>query len=154
MGGQLSYTDATCEAQPVTVNEVWYSSVEWPFEQWTQGADAPWSPRRSMASQPDIILVTGFVIMGGLRYLSLRHDAAAARTVLTAAELYADVFICNLALNGSYGRQCDWTAQTGRVNVSRDGWGIMGSLPVPIAAVPQGWNGYGLAIRILCETAA
>ena len=144
MGGQLSYADPTCSSPPASLNDVWYnydSQEAEPLLLWTQGPDAPWSPRRSMATQPDVF-PSSFNVMGGVRFLSFSQDAATARSVWTAAELYADVWVCQLAMNVSHGWQCDWRPSIGQEVVSAADWSVAGSLPVPIAYTPQGWAGH------------
>ena len=142
MGGQLTYADRTCQTAPVSLNDVWYAadSPAWPYLNWTQGPDGPWSPRRSMTSWLEMF-PSNFNVMGGVRYLSFRHEPATGQVLMTAAELFADVFVCQLATNGSDGLQCDWTAAISRSTVTPGRWGVAGSLPLPIAYTPQGWSG-------------
>ena len=139
MGGQLSYEDPSCSSPPVSSNSVWYSDNLWPFVHWRQGADAPWSPRRSMLTQSDYA-PADFTVMGGARYGSFSCSDSTQRCRLTAAQLFADVYVCNLGLNGSL-VDCDWTPSRPRGSVSSRLWGPAGSLPVPLAYLPQGWTG-------------
>ena len=47
VGGQLSYSDPTCQASPTTVSEVWVNYNVNNYSRWTRDEDAPFSPRRS-----------------------------------------------------------------------------------------------------------
>ena len=140
LGGQLSYEDGSCQSQPVSTNEVWYGQNRWPYVDWTQGADAPWSPRRSMLTRNDF-LPSNFAVLGGVRYTQQTHNSSSGQSRLTGAVLHADGFVCQLALNVSFGLQCDWSPAMGRQSLTPEDWGPAGSLPVPLAAAPQIWTG-------------
>ena len=126
-GGQRSYTDDSCRAAIVTVNDVWYSSLA-NLSDWRRGRPAPFSPRRSMqedagllpsmdrqtmdaAGLPSLRLDKSVALSGGVRLLQHRRDEATGAAVLTRAELYADAWGCTLPTPeyDAAPLDCDWT---------------------------------------------
>ena len=149
MGGQLSYEDASCLSQPVTVNDVFYSRDRgWPFSSggWALEARAPWSPRRSLLSIPHFV-AREWQVGGGIAYQSLRRDAGSNTTLLTAAEIFADVWLCTFVSNASHGLSCDWTPAYVADNSSSDVWAPVGSLPVPLAYLPRSYSGGRMTVE-------
>ena len=141
MGGQLSYTDPTCQTPPASLNEIFYSTSNTQYTNWYQPThkNAPWSPRQSMVAMPGTT-PSDFALMGGVTYQTHRFDSATNRSTLTAAVLHADVWLCSVFHNATEPPQCDWTAQYRSHDVEdsvpalrADLWGMAGSLPVPIA---------------------
>ena len=123
-GGQVSYDDPKCQADVVTLNDVWYGV--WPYSnplgRFTLRGSAPFSPRRSM-QQDDALLSTdelvsvdeespmdkSLTLTGGIRFLRHQFDAALNRSRMTEAELYADAWTCALFVNvTNLLTGCDW----------------------------------------------
>ena len=122
-GGQLSYTDESCRAQPETVSEQWGLRFNvqgmWVVQPWTRQADAPFSPRRFETSECSPHCTT----MGGVRYRSIRTlPSGLAR--LTAVDLFADIWLCLPSANRS-SPSCFWDSSV-----------PYASLPLPVAQLP------------------
>ena len=98
VAGQLTYNDSTCSAAPITVHETW--SVEYnattghTIGEWTYSGYAPFSPRRTQGSCDSQAYTC--LISGGIRHLSIGRASKGGSdiTVLTASELFADVWRC------------------------------------------------------------
>ena len=149
VGGQLSYEDDTCQAPIVTVNEAWYG--RWPYDMypWQQGRPAPFSARRSMVvddalvSEDDQLKVwetldKSVSLVGGIRYIDHRYDAALNRSITTKAEVYADAWSCTVwpMWLGWYTRvDCDWhySFPFALVSSNSSDYAPSGSFPLPIA---------------------
>ena len=150
-GGQLSYNDTTCQADIVTLSDLWFGL--WPDYydggRWFPSAPLPFSPRRS-AVLDDALVSTDELfgedespvdksvsVAGGIRYLSHRYDPLSNRSFITAAELYADVWSCSLFFpsRNPYRMACDWhySYPGGRADIT-DSPAPSGSLPVPLTS--------------------
>ena len=166
MGGQLSYTDATCQSAPITVNEVWYSTQMWPWAEWYRGLDAPWSPRQGMVRWSDFWLSLNyyrypqFGLAGGIRYLQLRVDGgdddplALPSARLVSAEMFADVWLCSIHTDTMNRTACDWVpaqyvAPEWDTEIEPQRWTPAASIPVPLAYVPSPAFIYGSNVGTL-----
>ena len=132
LGGQLSYEDVSCQQPIVSSNAVYYSS-DASRQLWQRAADAPFSPRRSAivelslyslysAGNPGLMMLP---LRGGVRYTNHTRDAETGIARLTSAELYADVWGCELATSVLH---CSsW------VSYNSSGRGsVIASLPFPV----------------------
>ena len=121
-GGQRSYDDPTCRAEVETLDDQWFGL--WPYSgrPFSRRAPPPFSPRRGV--QVDDALVStdeliswdeespmdkSLTVTGGIRFLHQRFDAHLGRSVMEAAEVYADAWTCAIFVDlRSLVADCDW----------------------------------------------
>ena len=108
VGGQLSYSDPSCSSLPQPLNDVWIQrtgGLQRNFSDWSQDADAPFSPRRDQQRE-DVLRRRGptgsTMLVGGMRILNL------TQTRITALEVMADAWACDLIYINDSARRCDW----------------------------------------------
>ena len=145
-GGQLSYSDPSCHASPVSVNETWYAVLNVDnTSSWYRGPDAPFSARRSQQHDPYFAHSTSksmfsALLVGGMRILSHRVNESTGLAVLTAVEMYADVWECVMP-------------DRPLVGVSICNWGLRDfpadSTPLPTAGGPQLWASGGVGNALI-----
>ena len=151
-GGQRSYNDTTCQADIETLSDLWFGL--WPKQYgengtWLSSSSLPFSPRRSVVVDDALVSTDELVgaeespldksvsVAGGIRYISHRFDPVANRSVITAAEMYADVWSCTLLITSyrPFQVECDWhySFPQGQIAFTTPP-APSGSLPVPLAS--------------------
>ena len=150
MGGQDSYTDATCTFPPITSNDVWGGQLRWNgssflLSAWSrQPFDAPFSPRRVDVSCHPLYPLddtrSSCLVSGGIRYLSLTPPTPPATTArLTSATLFAEVWLTHLDRQG----QATWGTWDSRPTIPRNNSSLpLTGLPVPLAGAVSRQGGY------------
>jgi hypothetical protein len=144
-GGQLSYNDTACNAQPVTTNDVWMGEFNFSTSQhgiWHQSEQGPFSPRRFEGNDPSPRAVRedggqnfgrlSGPLIGGLRHLSIKRNATAspASARLLDTELSAEIWECEspqAIINERPAFDCLWS----KINNSRN---PSGAIAAPTAA--------------------
>jgi hypothetical protein len=100
-GGQASYESETCEALPQYPLDSWTFSPDNATNPWTRGNDINYPPRRSSWSEAGTLGWMGENrgVVGGWRMLGHRYEPSKNTATMTKAELYADVWNCDLDLS-------------------------------------------------------
>ena len=146
-GGQQSYNDTTCQAEIVTLDDLWFGL--WPGyygddRTWMLDAPLPFEPRRSVLlddalmstdelySAEESPLDKSVSVAGGIRYTSHRFDPIANRSIVTAAEMYSDVWTCQLLIEDyrTLNVSCNWHYSY------PDGRTVFASAPAPSGSLP------------------
>ena len=149
LGGQLSYFDTTCRSSPVALNDTYYAITPLinASSAWYQGPDAPFTARRSQRldsyfthmrltqdKQAELLLMPSATLVGGMRIISHRLTGS-LQTVLTAVEMFADVWECTFPKIVHFNRShCNWMEPAKPAD----------SVPLPVVGGPYQWASGGI----------